>query len=83
MNLIFCKLTSLRGAHGVGRGDGAPLGLTFLEMSITASWGEGAMWGIVVAVGIDFNLHDEKRNFSIYFLFLIFFHFAFGLLTLF
>ena len=25
MNFIFCKLTSLRGAHGVGRGDGAPL----------------------------------------------------------
>ena len=32
MNFIFCKLTSLRGAHGVGRGAWAPLGLFFEDV---------------------------------------------------
>jgi len=53
MNLIFCKFTSLRGAHGVGRGAWAPLGLHFLELSMKAGWRERVMWWIGVAVAID------------------------------
>ena len=84
MNLIFCKLTSLRGAHGVGRGAGAPLGLTVLKMDTLASRRGRAMW-IGVTVASDVLIMKKKcimkKMFSIHFIFLMHFCFFFCILN--
>ena len=64
MNFIFCKFTSLRGAHGVGREGWAPQGLHFLELSMTAGWRERVMWWIGVAVAIDVLIMKKKDFFN-------------------
>ena len=63
MNFIFCKLTSLRGAHGVGRGDGAPLGLFFLGYVYDSEL-EEASDVVDQCCSCNWRCYDEKRIFE-------------------
>ena len=60
---FFASLTSLRGAHGVGRGDGAPLGLFFLGYVYDSEL-EEASDVVDQCCSCNWRCYDEKRIFE-------------------